>query len=134
MIKKIMWSIFLGILFGLGVLAAYRVAIYCVDTIQWIVNGEDVGKASEIITGILQDSRAPMVFLIGAIPGVVIGIIRTIQKKISGYYDEGRNFSYSKKGTFGTSTFMTNEEFDRELRATKLNDSDELIFGMMEQG
>ena len=133
MIKKIMWSIVLGILFGLGVLIVYRVAMYCIDTIQCIAIGKDAGKVSEIITGILRDTRTPLVFLIGAIPGVVIGIIRTMQKKISGYYDEERNFSYSKKGTYGTSTFMTNEEFDRELMATKLNDSDELIFGMMEQ-
>ena len=55
-----------------------------------------------------------------------------IIRKLQGSYDSQRNFIYSKKGTFGTSTFMTDEEFARRLKATELGETDEFIFGTIE--
>lgn len=120
---------------GMGILftVIYRTGRTGINMLATLLQGKSVeGGFSDIFTGMFTDKGVWITFAIGIIFGVVIFLTKAIIKKMQGSYDSQRNFTYSKKGTFGTSTFMTDEEFNRRLKATELDETDEFIFGTIE--
>ena len=87
----------------------------------------------DLLDGIWKDRFLLIIFLAGFLTGILIVVIRIVSKKMRGFYDAERNLTYSKKGTFGTATFMTDEEFNKWLQVTDLADTNEIIFGILEK-
>lgn len=50
------------------------------------------------------------------------------------YYADARNFNISKKGTYGTSGWMQDEEIRDDFKITDIHDTDTTIFGRMKDG
>ena len=132
--KKVIAILGICICFGIGTVLLYRFARIGVESLIALFHQQSAHYAFKgFFEGMFRDKWVLLAFLIGFCVGILIYAGRAAVRKIQGYYDAERNFSYSKKGTFGTSTFMTEEEFNSKLKSTGLEETDEIIFGTLER-